>query len=432
MIETDSITLEKGRLRKYPLKFEDPLLEKDFLTEFGDRALKHLKANYPYVVITILLGEIIFFFYNPGAIIINRAWLAMFTILAVSGIMFRVFPGREKLMQMYIAIVGTLLGLFYVSGLVLLEGHFLIPYIWTAVGIHLMFMCLCTPMRFSYVISISIVLPLAYIITAAVTQLFQAQDLLLHIIIGGGLTSFSLIVAYQREWLTRIEFIQRLVIEAREKSLAREKERSEALLLNILPSSIADQLKGGRKPIADMFDNVSVLFVDIVGFTPLSKNLAANEVVDILNEIFHLFDDLAVEYGLEKIKTIGDAYMVAAGLPEPRPDHADAIAKMAIGIREAVTGYSKRSGRQLQVRIGINSGPVVAGVIGKTKFAYDLWGDTVNTASRMESHGIPGEIQVAPPTFELLKDNFEFDARGEIEVKGHGPMETFMLKKALA
>ncbi|NET53308.1 MAG: adenylate/guanylate cyclase domain-containing protein, partial [Merismopedia sp. SIO2A8] len=179
--------------------------------------------------------------------------------------------------------------------------------------------------------------------------------------------------------------------------------------------------------IAEQFEDITILFADIVGFTPLSARLEPIELVNLLNQVFSRFDDLADELGLEKIKTIGDAYMVAAGLPVPQTDHAERIAKMALAMREAIAQFQEQLGEAVQIRIGINTGHVVAGVIGTKKFIYDLWGDAVNVASRMESSGEPGRIQVTANTYERLKDQFEFEHRGAIAVKGKGQMTTYWL-----
>ncbi len=213
-----------------------------------------------------------------------------------------------------------------------------------------------------------------------------------------------------------------------ETRLAEEHARSERLLLNILPAAISARLKDDDKAIADRFAEVTVLFADIVGFTELSQRLTPDALVKMLNRIFSTFDDLAVELGLEKIKTIGDCYMVASGLPEPRADHAHAAARMALAMRAALARINAEAGHDLHVRIGIHSGAVVAGVIGKRKFIYDLWGDAVNTASRMESSGVPDEIQCTRDTYERIKDDFVLEPRGTIKVKGKGEMETFLLK----
>ncbi|MBS0658414.1 MAG: hypothetical protein JSR82_09255 [Verrucomicrobia bacterium] len=212
-------------------------------------------------------------------------------------------------------------------------------------------------------------------------------------------------------------------------ALEAEKERSEHLLLNILPRLIAERLKQKQAVIADHFETVSVLFVDIVGFTQLSQKTTPEAVVSMLNDIFTRFDVLTERYGLEKIKTIGDCYMVTAGVPEARTDHAHAIAQMALDLRDEIESFNADHGSQLAVRIGFHSGPVVAGVIGRKKFIFDIWGDTVNTASRMESTGQPGKIQVTRETFERLWDDFVFVPHGVMHVKGKGDMETFFLER---
>jgi class 3 adenylate cyclase len=211
------------------------------------------------------------------------------------------------------------------------------------------------------------------------------------------------------------------------RALALEEEKSERLLLNMVPASLAARLKQTQDVIADAFPEVTVLFADLVDFTPRSQQIAPEQVVRFLNELFSVFDRLAQRHGLEKIKTIGDAYMVAGGLPDPRPDHAQAAADMALAMREEVARRRDPSGQPLQVRIGIDTGAVVAGVIGTSKFSYDLWGDTVNTASRMESDGVAGHIQVTARTFQCLRDGYRFQRRGSIPVKGKGEMVTYFL-----
>jgi adenylate cyclase len=222
------------------------------------------------------------------------------------------------------------------------------------------------------------------------------------------------------------------VSDITERKLAQEalkvqQEQSEKLLLNILPKPIAERLKAQQSTIADSFADVSVLFADIVGFTELSARMSPTELVKRLNVIFSHFDQLAEKYGVEKIKTIGDAYMVVGGLPMPRDDHAEAIAQMALGMQAKIAKLCADTGEKLAIRVGINSGPVVAGVIGVSKFTYDLWGDTVNVAARMEATGNAGRIQVTDVTYELLKDKYLFERRGVIPVKGKGNMMTYWL-----
>jgi guanylate cyclase len=208
-------------------------------------------------------------------------------------------------------------------------------------------------------------------------------------------------------------------------ALRTEQAKAENLLLNILPRSIADKLKAEPQTIADQFSSASILFADVVDFTPLSERLPPAEVVGVLDHLFSHFDTLAERYGLEKIKTIGDCYMVAAGVPTPRPDHARALTLMALDMVEAMRSSDDVGHLGLELRVGISSGPVVAGVIGRKRFLYDLWGDAVNTASRMESHGTSGRIQVTRATYELLADEFVCEPRGMIAVKGKGEMEAW-------
>ncbi|HEX3327396.1 MAG TPA: adenylate/guanylate cyclase domain-containing protein, partial [Actinomycetota bacterium] len=210
-------------------------------------------------------------------------------------------------------------------------------------------------------------------------------------------------------------------------ALRLEQAKAENLLLNILPRSIADKLKAQTQPIADQFGSASILFADVVDFTPWSERLPPAEVVGYLDHLFSHFDGLADRYGLEKIKTIGDCYMVAAGVPTPRSDHARALALMALDMLDAMSSDAPMGHLGLDLRIGINSGPVVAGVIGRKRFLYDLWGDAVNTASRMESHGTPKRIQITRSTYELLGDEFECEPRGTIVVKGKGEVEAWYL-----
>ena len=211
-------------------------------------------------------------------------------------------------------------------------------------------------------------------------------------------------------------------------ALAQEFERSQAILYNTLPKSIADRLKN-EELIADRFKNCSVLFSDIVGFTALSQRLPPTELVKILNEIFSTFDDLADHHELEKIKTIGDAYMIASGIPISDPNHAKKISAFALSMQEYIKKYRAVNKVDLALRIGIHSGPLVAGVLGKKKFTYDLWGTTVNTAARIESQGPVDEIHISETTHQLIKDDFVCEARGSIELKGIGTMNTWLLKR---
>lgn len=230
--------------------------------------------------------------------------------------------------------------------------------------------------------------------------------------------------------LTANERLRQEVKERQEaqEALKLEQDKVEELLLNVLPKPIAERLKRDDDLIADDFDEVTILFADIVDFTPLSARMPPRGLLYLLNSIFCQFDALVERFELEKIKTIGDAYMVAAGLPIHRPDHAEAIADLALGMQDVIQQFQSSTGHPYQIRIGINTGMVVAGVVGTKKFIYDLWGDAVNVASRMESHGLAGEIQVTEFTYHLLKDQFDLEYRGEISIKGRGLMKTYWLR----
>jgi guanylate cyclase len=211
------------------------------------------------------------------------------------------------------------------------------------------------------------------------------------------------------------------------QALELEQAKSERLLLNVLPEPVARRLKDQEGIIADASAAVTVLFADIVGFTQMAERLSPSDVVAVLDRLFARWDALASRHGVEKIKTIGDAYMVAGGIPLPRQDHAEAIGEMALAMLPEAGRCAAETGLPLEIRIGIDTGPVVAGVIGRAKFIYDLWGDTVNTASRMESHALPGTIQVTERTYEHLRDHYELRARGAINIKGKGSMTTYLL-----
>jgi len=219
----------------------------------------------------------------------------------------------------------------------------------------------------------------------------------------------------------------RAALAEQHRLLEIERDRSERLLLNILPAPIAEQLRDGSTTIAESQPAVTILFADIVGFTPLAESIRPEQLVGLLNDVFSAFDDLADEAGLEKIKTVGDAYMVAGGIPTPRPDHLSAVLDMALQMVDTAGRVGARHGHALELRVGVDSGPVVAGVIGRRKFSYDLWGDAVNSASRMESHGIPGRIHVTNRVAEAAQGCFDFEPRGQIDVKGKGPMCTHFL-----
>jgi adenylate cyclase len=216
-----------------------------------------------------------------------------------------------------------------------------------------------------------------------------------------------------------------LAVFARQRQEAQE--RAETLLINILPRAIAEKLKANPQTIADSFTSASILFADVADFTPMSERLSPARVVEMLDQLFGYFDELAERYDVEKIKTLGDCYMAASGIPSPRPDHAHCLAHMALDMLDAVREHGAVGSLGFELRIGINSGPVVAGVIGRKRFLYDLWGDAVNTAGRMQTDGTPGWIQITRATYDMLKDEFVCEPRGTVLIKGKGEMETWYL-----
>lgn len=254
------------------------------------------------------------------------------------------------------------------------------------------------------------------------------------VMLGGisvlALSGLTLVIARLRQTSKELELrvVERTAqLQQANAELNMEQQKSNRLLLNILPESIAEQLKEGHSSIADGYAEVTILFADIVGFTQLSEHIPPGQLVNLLNEIFSAFDQLSEKHSLEKIKTIGDAYMVVGGIPTQRSDHAEAIAEMALDMQDELARFNVKNIATLNIRIGINTGPVVAGVIGTKKFIYDLWGDAVNTASRMESHGLPGSIHVTQSTYECLRARYLFRERGVIQVKGKGEMTTYFL-----
>lgn len=237
----------------------------------------------------------------------------------------------------------------------------------------------------------------------------------------GASVGFAAALAYLLDIINRRAFYL-------ERQLNAEKQRSEALLLNILPAEIATRLKAQEEPLADTHESVSVLFADLAGFTDISRKMSAGELVNLLNDLFSRFDLLAEKHGAEKIKTIGDAYMVATGLKGSVADHAENIADLALGMQKAFGEFRRDNNVDLKLRIGVHSGAVIAGVIGKQKFSYDLWGNTVNIASRMESEGIADQIQISAETWDLLSNRYQSTPRGEIQIKGHRPRATYLLE----
>jgi class 3 adenylate cyclase len=354
-----------------------------------------------------------------GGAVIGRTFL-LSSIPALAGFAMAFMPGYERLRGIQVALSVLLTGVA-LSGIALI-----VP---SVIGGTVTTVSITVTLLFGLVFmgagQLVVVAPAALIVAAAalVTTGVGAPDWAHRSAYWLGIVSTvagSIGAAYFVEMYVRRDFMH-------QRELEEERRTSERLLLNVLPAPIAVRLKAGEEPIADRHAEATVLFADIVGFTIISSKVSPDEMVELLNSVFTEFDQMAARHGLEKIKTIGDAYMAVGGLPTRRDDHAEACANLALEMQSALEGRVAPSGDPLQVRIGINTGPVVAGVIGSSKFAYDLWGDAVNTASRMESHGVPAGIQVTESTYRRLRGKYRFEERGEVDVKGKGLMPTWLL-----
>ena len=281
-------------------------------------------------------------------------------------------------------------------------------------------------LRFWYAVLANVIIVAGYeYATIGIKQLLTSETgtviFIMHNFFFLGANVIGIVMSYTLERYSRREFLQKFTIQ-------QQRDQSDKLLFNILPERVAEQLKQNDGVIAEEFDSASVLVADIVNFTPMSASFDPHMVVNMLNELFSHFDELVDKYDVEKIQVAGDGYMVAAGVPKPRPDHASVLARLALDMLEYVQGVEFLGGlHQIEVRIGLNSGPLIGGVIGRKKYFYAIWGDTVNTASRMESHGRSSRIQLTRATYELLKDDFECEYIGEIHVKGKGQMEVWHL-----
>ena len=281
-------------------------------------------------------------------------------------------------------------------------------------------------LRFSYAIMANVIIMIGYEYASIfIKQLLTSETgiviFTIHNFFFLGANVIGMFASYNLERYTRMDFLQKYTIQA-------QRDQADRLLFNVLPERIAEKLKQSNETIAEEFSSASVLFADIVNFTPISARFDPLEVVEMLNELFSHFDELVDKYSVEKIQVAGDGYMVAAGVPAPRKNHAVVLAHLALEMLDYVKEQEFLGGRHsIEIRIGINSGPLIGGVIGRKKFVYALWGDMVNTASRMESHGATGKIQITRATYELVKDRFECEYIGEIAVKGKGEMEAWHL-----
>lgn len=404
------------------LEFADPVQERAFCREHDAMAVRQLRYGAAFLAALALLSSLIELSFQPLAGVNNRLlWLRFAVALPI--LVGTAAATYLKACQRQIQGL-TLAGILAFSWLYALPAMLELPrdvlppllFLWVMV---LTASQMTTRLRGRWSIASALGVTVASLMTLWLARPpYVASAVFAYV----QLTTLALVLytSWRQERSWRREFVTRA-------QLADERRKAEELLLHILPRQIAERLKHSSRAIADGIDSATVLFSDIVGFTDLASRTSPVELLGDLDELVSSFDDLAESLGLEKIKTIGDAYMVAGGLPEPTADHASAVAEMALGMRKALAAFNQRRGKAWQLRIGLHCGPVVAGVIGKHKFIYDLWGDTVNVASRMESHGEPGAIQVSESAWELLHERYELQERGSVPIKGKGQMRTWWL-----
>jgi class 3 adenylate cyclase len=402
--------------RPLALRFPDRALESEFRAEYARSSIRAARAT-TILVIALYAGYLVL---DLRAGTAGEVWplrLAVVTVLVVN-LALTWHPVFERVHSEILAL-GGLAAAFGMLGMMASVGDRMQVAFYPGIGLAVVGTFTLFRIRFPVALAAALVMLVGY--AAVLNRGEHAQDdpgmaalYLVTTVLIGAFASWNL------ERYARDGFLAR-------RGLERERERSERLLLNVLPAPIAERLKTDPAPIADRYPEASVLFADLVGFTALSAEMAPEDLVTLLNELFTAFDQVGERHGLEKIKTIGDAYMAVSGVPVPRVDHLERIADAAVEMLAIATGRPAGSGPPVALRIGIDTGPVVAGVIGERKFIFDLWGDPVTMASRMESHGVAGRVQLTARAAERLRARYAVTARGAIDVKGRGRMETYLL-----
>ncbi len=430
-LRTTSIdaAIRLATIRRFPLSFDDPGIEarycyehnRRFLLESAQATALYL-AGFCFAIIAYsyspLYGSLVGDLYYFGSDEFIGRVRTILAIIGVSSLSIKIFPVPDWFIrhgQLIIAIVAFVFApllLYAWSGA---PVELISSYAYGIMIIHVMDTHAILGLRNIWATVCSAVMIVCYSFAAAYYWQLPSEHLTQHITMLSMTSVMGFFASHQLELANRKSYLATL--------------QSDALLLNVLPASIAERLMQAEPDelVADKFAGITVLFADLKGFTALSATMSAEELMRMLNQIFSRFDELANELGLEKIKTIGDAYMVAGGMPDESTGHASDVAKLAIRMVAAFAELKQELDLDIDIRIGMNSGPAVAGVVGTRKFSYDVWGDTVNTASRMESHGEPGRVQVSQATYEILKDEFVFEERGLIDIKGKGQMKTWWL-----
>jgi adenylate cyclase len=410
------------------LRFPDEIIEARFREDYHVNTIGTTR-------LALVLGLVVYSIFgilDIYAVPISRdaVWTIRFAIVAPIIILalFASYHRRfEKYIQPFTCAVVIVSGLGIVAMIsIAREVEFGNRFYFTGLILVSMWAYGLTRLRFGYAVLANIVIMIGYeYATIQLKQLMSTETGILifttynFFFIGANVV--GMFTSYYLERYTRRDFLQKYTIEA-------QRDRADKLLYNVLPENIAERLKQSGDTIADEYSSASVLFADIVNFTPISSRFGPLEVVEMLNELFSSFDELVDKYGVEKIQVAGDGYMVAAGVPRPRPDHARVIALLALDMLECVkTGNFLGGKHPIEIRIGLNTGSLIAGVIGRKKYFYALWGDMVNTASRMESHGESGKIQITREMYEVLQDEFECEYIGEVDLKGKGKTEAWHL-----
>jgi len=403
-------------------------IEKQFLADYNANTIFTTRLALVLGLILYSLFGILDIYAVP--ISRNFVWFIRYAIVApvmIFALVATYIPSFRKYLQALMCIVSAVSGLGIVTMIsVTREVEFGNRFYFTGLILISMWAYGLLRLRFWYAVLANLIIMVGYeFATIEIKQLLTTETgiviFTMHNFFFLGANVIGMFTSYALERYTRRDFLQKFTIQT-------QRDQADDLLYNILPKRIAERLKRRKETIAEEFSSASVLFADIVNFTPISARFGPYEIVDMLNELFSMFDELVDRYGVEKIQVAGDGYMVAAGVPTPRPDHATVLARLALDMVESVRREEFLNGRHpIEIRIGINSGSLIAGVIGRKKYFYALWGDMVNTASRMESHGASGKIQITRDTYELLKDDFECEYIGEIPIKGKGQMEAWHL-----
>jgi class 3 adenylate cyclase len=413
------VTPPEGKLHPLTLRFVDPELERKFGEERRASLGRGLERAVFFAGILWGVAGIILIQLSP-----RRAGELTYIVAAMvaANLVGALVLGRTRTgsREVVVAVLNAVAGLavLTLASVTGLDHH-------VAAGLILMVIYAFFYTRISFVHAMLAVLPPLVAFTWFVVG--RSHGTLLDLFLGWASSGVAGMAGYTLEGRTRQVFHQRQVIESQQLELAREKEKSDRLLANMLPESVAARLREDPSALAESFDEVTVLFADLVGFTNMAAAMPAAELVRLLDGLFSRFDELAVRHGVEKVKTIGDAYMVVGGCPERSTDHVERTVAMGLAMVEELRRFAAERGLSLALRAGIHTGPVVAGVIGTRRFSFDLWGDTVNTASRMESHGVAGRIQVSTAVRDRLGDRFPMEERGPVSVKGKGEMQTFLL-----